>query len=95
MVRTIESRLRLALAVAAVTSILAPLPTTDVAAATSNKDVENACREDYFRHCSAYPVGNPALRYCMEAKAKQLTNICVRAMIDSGLVDRKLLTRRD
>lgn len=95
MVRTIENRIRLALAIAGVAAILAPLPTATVVAATTNKDVENACREDYFRHCSAYPVGNPALRYCMEAKAKQLTNICVRAMIDSGLVDRKLLTRRD
>ena len=55
--------------------------------------VENACRDDYFRFCPAYPVGSASLRLCMESKAKQISNSCVRALIDAGEVDRRRLKR--
>lgn len=55
--------------------------------------VENACRDDYFRHCSSYPVGSASLRLCMEAKASSLTRTCVNALIDAGMVDRRRLKR--
>ena len=55
--------------------------------------VENACRDDYFRYCSAYPVGSAALRLCMESKSKNLSQTCVRALIDAGEVDRRRIKR--
>ena len=55
--------------------------------------LESACKDDYFRFCAAYPVNSAALRLCMESKADQLSRTCVRALIDSGQVDRRRLKR--
>jgi hypothetical protein len=62
------------------------------ASAYSSK-VEDACRDDYFRHCSSYPVNSAALRLCMESKSNSLSQTCIRALIDSGMVDRRRLKR--
>lgn len=57
--------------------------------------VKNACKNDYFRHCPAYHVGSPQLRTCMTkaGKRKQLSRVCLRALIDAGEVPRKYLRR--
>lgn len=57
--------------------------------------VKNACKNDYFRHCPAYNVGSPQLRTCMTkaGKRKQLSRVCLRALIDAGEVPRKYLRR--
>ena len=55
--------------------------------------VEQACRDDYFRLCSAYAVGSPSLRNCMESKAKNITPRCITAMRKEGLIDPKKIKR--
>lgn len=62
------------------------------AGAVSSK-VENACRDDYFRHCSAYAVGSTSLRNCMQSKANQLSRSCINALVDAGYIDRRRLRR--
>jgi len=60
-----------------------------------SKRVKNACKHDYFRHCPAYEVGTAQLRTCMTkaGKRKQLSRVCLRALIDAGQVPRRYLTK--
>jgi len=51
--------------------------------------VEDACKDDYFRFCALYPLNSTSLRLCMEAKAKEISQNCARALIDAGYVDRR------
>ncbi len=55
--------------------------------------VQTNCRDDYFKLCPAYALGSTELRLCMEAKAKQLSQQCVRALVASGEVDQKRVKR--
>ncbi len=59
------------------------------AAQAFNKKVESACRGDYKRLCPQYKPSSPQLRACMEAKAYEISNKCVTALIDTGEVDRR------
>ena len=58
-------------------------------AAAFNKKVERACKGDYKRLCPQYKTSSAQLRACMEAKAYEISEKCVTALIDSGEVDRK------
>jgi hypothetical protein len=87
-----ERDVRWALIAVGLAAVMAPWPTQSARAVSP--EVENACREDYFRHCAAYTVGSPALRLCMEAKSKELSQTCIRALIDSGEVDRSRIKKR-
>jgi hypothetical protein len=58
-----------------------------------SEKVENACRDDYFRLCSGYPLGSASLRLCMESKSKDVSRSCVTALISAGEVDRRRMKR--
>jgi hypothetical protein len=62
------------------------------AGAYSDK-VESACRDDYWRLCPGYPVGSASLRLCMESKSKQMSQSCIKALVDAGEVDRRRVKR--
>ena len=81
MAKQILARLALAAGIAAV------LPATS-AHAMSDK-VNQHCEDDYFKFCSAHPVGSTGLRRCMEANGKQLSRKCVNALADAGEIPRK------
>jgi len=49
-------------------------------------EVENQCREDYFRYCSPYALGSDELRRCMEAKGQSLSSHCKQALFNAGYV---------
>lgn len=49
-------------------------------------EVEEKCRDDYFRFCSPYALGSDELRRCMEAKGRTLSHSCQQALKDAGLV---------
>jgi hypothetical protein len=49
-------------------------------------EVENQCRDDYFRYCSPYALGSDELRRCMEAKGRSLSSHCQKALKDAGYV---------
>ncbi len=55
--------------------------------------VERACKADYNRFCPGYPLNSAPLRQCMEAKAQQLSPVCVTALIDSGEVAKSRLNK--
>lgn len=67
------------------------------AAGTANavsKQVQRACLADYKNLCPQYRHNSPQLRACMESKASDISWGCIEALIDSGEVDKKRVTRR-
>lgn len=72
--------------------MIAALP-FDTAEATSSKKVRRACAGDAKRLCPRNKFDSPELRYCMEAKARNLSSTCVRALEDDGVVPRGMLRR--
>jgi hypothetical protein len=71
----------------------AMIPTVG-AQATYPPEVEEHCRDDYFRHCSSYALGSEALRRCMEAKGTNLSPNCKQALKDAGYVKQSRATKR-
>ena len=57
-------------------------------AQTSSKRVRQACSGDAHRLCPREKKDSPEMRYCMEAKGRQLSRGCVRALEDEGIVPR-------
>jgi hypothetical protein len=71
-----------ALAALALTIVAAP------AEAQPNKRVRNACESDARRLCPREKGDTPEMRYCMEAKGRQLSSNCIRALEDDGTIPR-------
>ena len=65
---------------------LAATVTSASAQTTYPPEVENQCRDDYFRFCSPYSLGSDQLRRCMESKGKTLSPNCQQALKDAGFV---------
>jgi hypothetical protein len=55
--------------------------------------VKVACRADYFRYCSAYPVGSEAVRQCMNQMGGRLSGACVQALVDAGEISPEAVNR--
>jgi hypothetical protein len=55
--------------------------------------VKVACSSDYNRFCPRYKVGTSKLNRCMRSNGKRLSRVCVRALIDHGMVPRSLLRK--
>ena len=49
--------------------------------------VRNACRDDYYRFCSAYAVGTPELRQCMRRVGGSLSRGCIDALLETGEIN--------
>ena len=79
-----RARYRTAAYVAISAFILISVP----ALAAVTERVKQDCRGDYQRYCSAYAVGSEALRACMSRSIKKVSNMCVRALVDSGEMSR-------
>jgi hypothetical protein len=77
---------------AAVAGCLATAAT--IPASAFSKRVQQACLADYKNLCPQYRASSPQLRACMESKANEISWHCIQALIDSGEVDRKRVTRR-
>ena len=60
----------------AITGAIAAALSATSAQAISDK-VNQHCEDDYFKFCSAHPVGSTGLRRCMEANGKQLSRKCL------------------
>jgi hypothetical protein len=48
--------------------------------------VKLACKEDYFAHCSMHAVGSPGVRKCMRAVGPRLSQGCISALRDAGMI---------
>jgi adenylate kinase len=56
--------------------------------------VKDACRQDYFNHCSSFAVGSEELRACMRKVDKDLSPACIDALVAAGEVSAKEVERR-
>ncbi len=59
-----------------------------------SKRVQQACLADYKNLCPQYRVNSPQLRACMESKSSSISWGCIEALMDSGELDRRRVTRR-
>jgi hypothetical protein len=66
-----------------------------VASTTAHADrVRNACSGDYHRFCSQYSPNSSQMRACMQANGRSLSSGCVNALVDAGIIDRRVVVRR-
>ncbi len=84
---------RMAAAVARCAAASLLLATAASGAQAYSARLNSACESDYYRLCSAYPVGSTSLSRCMEASRRALTQRCIDAMVAEGVVPRKYLKR--
>ena len=61
---------------------------TAAQAEPSSRRVRMACSGDAQRLCPREKKDSPEIRYCMEAKGRQLSRGCVRALEDDGILPR-------
>lgn len=55
--------------------------------------LKQACRDEYFTYCSAYPVGSPALRKCMRASQALFSDGCLRELVAAGEASKRDVMR--
>jgi adenylate kinase len=74
----------------------ATLALTAASAGAVSQRVEKACEKDYYKFCPSYSVGTPELRDCIAktAKRRALSPRCFDALVDSGAIPRKYLTKK-
>ena len=75
--RLFESHLRAAIALAAL------LLSTHCSYAVSER-ARQACKADYYQHCSQYSVGTEELRQCMRKVGEGLSTPCLAALAQDG-----------
>jgi hypothetical protein len=56
--------------------------------------VRDACSGDYFRFCSQYKPESAQTRACMRANGRALSSGCINALVDAGIVDRRVVRAR-
>jgi hypothetical protein len=64
-----------------------------VQAEESTRRVRIACTGDARRLCPQHKLGSSEMRYCMEAKGRQLSRTCVTALEDEGIAPRGYFRR--
>jgi hypothetical protein len=69
------------MAVAAMAVVTSAAPAL---AAGYSKAVTSKCRADYKRLCPSYKVDSDALRACMRANHRAISNRCMNALVDAG-----------
>jgi hypothetical protein len=62
--------------------------TNSVQAETSSRRVRLACTGDAQRLCPREKKDSAEMRYCMEAKGRQLSRGCIKALEDDGVIPR-------
>jgi hypothetical protein len=77
------------LSVASSATLLAQQPQQSYSSGVVSK-----CSPDAVRLCPEHALGSSEMRYCMEAKSKQLSKDCLIALEDEGLVPRGTTKRQ-
>ena len=77
-------RRTLGLALAALSMAVALAPVS----AETPRRVRSACAVDAQRFCPREKPNSPEMEYCMEAKGRQLSRQCIRALEDAGMIPR-------
>lgn len=55
--------------------------------------VRRACKSDYSRFCPGYSLYGTELRRCMQAAGGNISQRCIRALVDAGEVPRSMLKK--
>ncbi|WP_290979128.1 hypothetical protein [Hyphomicrobium sp.] len=58
-------------------------------------NVKNACRNDYFQHCSQFAVGSEELRQCMRGVGENLSTPCLVALVQEGEITKEDVERHN
>jgi hypothetical protein len=58
-------------------------------------NVRQACRDDYYRHCSQYSVGTEELRQCMRKVGEGLSAPCLVALVQEGEITKEDVERHN
>ena len=66
---------------------LLPLLATNAHAVITER-LKQACRAEYYAHCSAHTVGSASLRHCMRAMQDRLSQVCLRELVAAGEVSK-------
>ncbi len=67
---------------------------TALAESNYSKAVQKNCNADYKKYCGEYGLESAALRSCMDRNGKNLSNACVKALVQSGEVSQAEVDRR-
>jgi hypothetical protein len=59
-----------------------------------SKAVQKSCAADYHKYCGEYGLESAALRGCMDKAGENLSQACVKALIQSGEVSQAEVDRR-
>ena len=84
--KSVVAGLSVALCAFAVAAAVTAFPASEASAYP--KKVRIWCKADYKRYCPRYSVGSARMRACMRAVAKNLSPVCKKALIESGLARR-------
>jgi len=57
--------------------------------------VQQACRDDYYQHCSQYSVGTEELRQCMRKVGEGLSAPCLVALVQDGEITKEDVDRHN
>ncbi len=60
-----------------------------------SEKVKNACRDDYFQHCSQYAVDTDELRQCMRKVGENLSTPCLVALVEDGQITKEDVERHN
>ncbi|MEW5963875.1 MAG: hypothetical protein AB1749_09975, partial [Pseudomonadota bacterium] len=59
----------------------------------ASEKVKSACKDDYFRHCSAHALGSDSLRQCMRGVGENLSTGCLVALVEDGEITKQDIER--
>jgi hypothetical protein len=89
------SRLLSAVSLALATVVAATsLAQAQQAQQSYSNSVASKCSPDAMRLCPEHALGSTEMRYCMEAKARQISRDCIIALEDDGILPRGTRNRQ-
>lgn len=65
------------------------------ALAAVNDQVRQACKADYYQHCSQFSVGTEELRQCMRKVGEGLSSPCLVALVQAGEITKADVERHN
>ncbi len=76
--------------------MLTALVTSSLCAhAAVNDQVRQACKADYYQHCSQFSVGTDELRQCMRKVGEGLSSPCLVALVQAGEITKADVERHN
>jgi hypothetical protein len=74
---------------------LTALVTSSLCALAVTDQVRQACKADYYQHCSQFSVGTEELRQCMRKVGEGLSSPCLVALVQAGEITKADVERHN